>query len=147
MRTASRRYLPRRLHASQPLDSGPRLHIRSREPEQTAQLLHRHLLREMVAARYALYDRHHGVALCSSGTGNGTCCRACLRICHQDLARVWRRSAVTRDTGVCATMVCQAGRKYHAERRRHGFQCQDACTKWSTETSGQWCQLERTRTR
>lgn len=53
-----RRLLLERLHA------GTRVYLRAREPQQAAQLLYRHVLRQVPSVRYARYDIRHGFSRC-----------------------------------------------------------------------------------
>jgi hypothetical protein len=57
------------------LDTCSSVHIRPREPGQTAQLLHRHLQRQVLALRHARYDLCHGLAAASLDPGNWPRCR------------------------------------------------------------------------
>lgn len=44
------------------LDLGPSIHLCAGEPQQAAQLLHRHVLRQVPPVLHACYDIRHGVS-------------------------------------------------------------------------------------
>ena len=117
---------PRRRHArrllSKRLDTRPCVHLCPREPKQAAQLLHRHLLRQVPSVLHACYDFRHGVSSSSPRAVYRLNRGSPLRLLDQDLARTRRRTQVDKHPCFCCSMVCDDRRHTVAALFRHRIQ-------------------------
>ena len=147
---------PRRWHARRLLpkrpDTSPCVHLCPREPEQAAQLLHRHLLRQVPSVLYARYDFRHGISPSRPPTVHWLDRGSSLRVLDQDLARTWRRTQAGHHSCFRCKMVRDDCWHAVAALFRYRIQWQHrpkrgtARTGWRRRWMGQWVQpriLER----
>lgn len=139
----SRRWHGRRLLLER-LDSGARVYLCTREPQQAAQLLHRHVLRQVPAVLHACYDLRHGVSSSCSAPSYWLDRSTLVRVLDQTLAGARRRSQTHQHACVRRQMVCNrswyslATLFWHrVHRKHHRSKCRPAETGWRRRRLGQ----------